>query len=150
MADPIGFSATTARFNLPFLHAAQTQKEFFVNEAHVVLDALLHPVAQGVASQPPQAPASGECWIVATGGQNAFEGYDEKIACYHEGQWLFSAPVPGMRVFNLATATFLHFTNGWDAIGAIDAPAGGSNVDGEARDAIANIIDALKRSGITA
>ena len=42
----------------------QTQKEFYVNEAHVRIDTLLHPAIEGEADGPPSSPAEGECWLV--------------------------------------------------------------------------------------
>lgn len=150
MADPIGFSAATARFDLPFLHTGQTQKEIFVNEAHVILDALLHPVVQGIVAQPPQAPKSGECWIVGADADGLFAGQENKIACYHEAQWIFTSLVTAMRVYNLASASYVCFLDGWDVAPAIAIPSGGETIDVEARAAIMQIADALNRAGLTA
>lgn len=149
MPDPIGFSATTARFKLPFLNVAQAQKEVFVNEAHVILDALLHPVVQGATDTPPTDPKSGECWIVAPSGNGLFASHDDEIACYHDGQWIFCSPAQGMQVFDLTTGALAFFANGWSRLSPISSPQGGTNVDIEARAAIEGIIDALNQAGIT-
>ena len=53
MTDPVDFGSMTPRFELPLLFAAQAQKEFFVNEAHSLVDALLHPVVKGTTPTPP-------------------------------------------------------------------------------------------------
>ncbi|MBS7668212.1 DUF2793 domain-containing protein [Croceicoccus gelatinilyticus] len=148
MAEPITFNSATAKFALPFLHVAQTQKEVFVNEAHVIMDAMLHPLVEGVSDQPPVSPANGECWIVAPGATASFDNRDHQIACFNEGQWIFCQPVEGMRVFDKALGANRFYRDGWNANTVISKPSGGTTVDAEARSAIDGLIDALQRSGI--
>ncbi|MGB7407193.1 MAG: DUF2793 domain-containing protein, partial [Pontixanthobacter sp.] len=47
-------------YGLPFLFAGQTQKEFYVNEAHARIDMLLHPVVEGIADTPPADAQEGQ------------------------------------------------------------------------------------------
>ncbi len=44
MSDPVQFEGATPRFALPLLFAGQAQKEFFVNEALLRADMVLHGV----------------------------------------------------------------------------------------------------------
>ena len=64
MSDPITFASASPRLGLPLLFAGQSQKEFFVNEAHALVDALLHAAVEGEADAPPSAAEEGECWLV--------------------------------------------------------------------------------------
>lgn len=148
MTDPISFTSSTARFGLPLLFAAQAQKEFFVNEAHVLADALLHPVVEGSASSDPATPASGECWIVDTAATGSFVGHDESLACYHEGQWLFATPSEGMAVYDRSLSRLRYYAGGWQDNPAIAEPAGGSVIDQEARNALNDVIAAIRKAGI--
>ena len=148
MTDPIAFVSATPRFGLPMLFAAQAQKETYVNEAHVLTDALLHPLVEGIATDEPASPASGECWLVGASATGAFAGQDDAIACYHEGQWLFAAPGEGMTVFDRSLAAARYYRGGWTANAAISDPTGGLVVDQEARQAVQAIVDALVAAGI--
>lgn len=102
MSELLSFAATSARHKLPLIFPGQVQKEFFVNEAHALVDALLHPVVLGTISSPPAEAENGDCWIVggeATGEQSGSSGM---LACRQAGTWLLAAPCDGLRVFDRA------------------------------------------------
>src|SRR5690606_18685268 len=100
MSDPIVFTTTTARFGLPLLFAGQAQKEFYVNEAHALTDALLHAACEGEGAAPPASPAAGETWLVAAGATGDWAGQDDALAAFQSGSWLFVQPKEGMRLFD--------------------------------------------------
>ncbi|MXO68714.1 DUF2793 domain-containing protein [Altererythrobacter marinus] len=152
MPDTLAFASGTARFALPHLFPAQAQKEFVVNESLARIDALLHCAVEGVAAEPPGEPAEGECWIVADTPSGAWAGRGGELAAWQAGAWLFVVPRAGMRVFDRAGGHFRLYREGapegWQAIDAVAAPAGGATVDSEAREAIGNLIATLAAAGV--
>ena len=82
MPDPLTFTSTTPRHSLPYLFSGQSQKELYVNEAHAILDSLLHPAIEGELAAPPTSPAEGQCWLVAPGGSDAWTGHDGEVASW--------------------------------------------------------------------
>ena len=148
MSEPLVFTSTTPRLDLPNLFAAQAQKEFTVNEAFSLIDALLHPVVQGESNDPPPSPNEGECWIVGSQPTGEWTGYTNRIACYQSGNWLFVSPLEGMVVFNTSEGRIARYDGGWSSPPAIAIPNGGTTVDTEARSAIAQIVSALTVAGI--
>ena len=150
MTDPISFTATTPRFRLPLLFVGQAQKEFTVNEAHVLADVLLHASCQGTAATPPVAPVEGDAWIVGEEADGDWAGHDGQLAAWQAGTWLFVTPRDGMRVFDLSSGRFALYRGGWQLPEAPAAPSGGSTVDTQARDAISALVAALVDAGIFA
>lgn len=148
MNQPIPFNSTTARFALPLLFQGQAQKEFYVNEAHTLLDALMHPVIEGADAAPPASPQEGQCWLVSGAASGAWIGREGMLAVYAESSWLFVAPVQGMRVFDKSAGQSKTFDGDWNAAAAPATPQGGTSIDAEARMAIGEIIAALRLAGI--
>lgn len=148
MTDPISFASVTPRFALPLLFAGQSQKEFYVNEAHALADALLHAACEGEASDPPPSPVDGEAWLVGNGATGEWAGEDGKLAARQSGNWLFAAPLDGMRLFDRSTGQMLLYNGGWQRPAAPVEPSGGAVIDSEARSAIAGLIAALVDAGI--
>ncbi|MGX7893999.1 DUF2793 domain-containing protein [Tsuneonella sp. HG222] len=136
--------------NVPLLFAGQAQKEFTVNEAHVLADALLHAACEGTATIPPAAPADGETWIVGEDAEGAWTGEEGKLAAWQAGTWLFLAPRDGMRLFDASSGQILLYRDGWQRPAAPDLPTGGTTVDAEVRAALSGLIAALLEAGIRA
>lgn len=150
MTTAIPFDSTTPRFGLPLLFVGQAQKEAFVNEAHVLADAIMHCAVEGEASSPPPSPADGECWLVSSNPGGAWADHSGKIACHHAGNWLYIMPRDGMRVLDRATGQDRRYFGAWLVPAAPAAPTGGATVDAEARSAIMALTAALRSAGIFA
>lgn len=149
MSEPISFTHASPRHDLPFLFVGQTQKEFFVNEAHARIDALLHPAVEGIANDPPASPGEGKCWLTGTAPTGAWAGHPGQLACFGAGAWLIAAPTEGMRVHDKSSGADLqHRAGHWAGIATVPLPTGGATVDAEARTAIGALIAALQSGGI--
>ena len=145
MPEPTLTTARTPRLELPFLFAGQSQKEAFVNEALVRLDALVQPVVQGELAAPPAAPSSGDSYLVAPGATGEWAGRDGAIATWADALWLYFSPFAGARVHDVQSNALAVFneTDGWRRAVAPALPAGGTTQDAEARTAIAAIVARL-------
>lgn len=148
MPDPISLTSVTPRFGLPFLFAGQAQKEISVNQAHALLDMLLHPSVIAQQSAPPPTPNEGECWLVGSGATDAWQGHDGAIASMQAGGWLFAAPSNGLSVYDQGAGQMRYYRDGWHLAAPIGEPTGGGSVDAEARTAISQLVAALVNVGI--
>jgi len=148
MTDPISFPSTTPRYALPLLFSGQSGKEFYVNEAHALTDALLHAACEGEAAEPPAIPAEGETWLIASDATGEWAGEDGKLASRQSGNWLFVAPRDGLRLFDRSSGQLLLYRGGWQRPVAPAVPGSGTVVDAEARTAITDLVAALVDAGI--
>jgi hypothetical protein len=129
MSDPITFASVSPRLGLPLLFSGQSQKEFFVNEAHALVDALLHAAIEGEADTPPSAPAEGESWLVGETPGGAWADHAGKLASYQAGGWIFASPRDGLCVLDRATGQSICFRDGWQRPATPAEPTGGATVD---------------------
>ena len=148
MSDPIVFASATPRLGLPLLFAGQAQKEFFVNEAHALLDALLHAAIEGESDAPPAMPEEGECWLVGAAPTGEWTDQAGRLATFQGGGWLFIQPRDGLRLLERSTGQAIHYRDGWQRPATPAAPSGGATIDSEARAAIAELVDILVASAI--
>lgn len=147
MTSPIAFENASPRFALPLLFAGQAQKEFYVNQAHLLTDALLHPVVEGTLGAPPATAESGQAWIVAAGASGLWSDQPGRLAIRQGGTWFYAAPVQGMRVFDRSAGCLAIFSDTWRHVTAVPLPSGGTVVDSEARAAIGILVAALRTAG---
>jgi hypothetical protein len=152
-------SDTSDRLGLQFLLPGQGQKELTVNEALLTIDSLLHAAVQGPPrSDPPDSPIPGETWLVGSDALADWAGRTGQIARYTFGGWRFFQPVLGMTLWDVASARPIHFDGeGWQAgpkpvssAPVISDPAGGTNVDVQARAAILALLQRLRAIGVVA
>jgi hypothetical protein len=147
MAVPISFPATTKRFALPLLFAGQAQKEFFLNQAFVLNDALLHCTVLASAQTPPEAADEAACYRVTGPASGEWAGHEGDLAIRLGEGWQFVVPQPGMTVFDIAADAAMLYRNGWQSADEPALPSGGAVIDAEARQAIFGLIEALRKLG---
>jgi len=148
MSDPIAYPSSTPALGLPLLIAGQAQKEFFVNQALCLLDALHDRTVASSRSVPPANPTEGTCFRVIAPAGAGWSSRDDHLAVLIGGDWHFIAPRDGMQVFDQEAGNLMVFRNGWKHAAAPVAPQGGTVVDTEARTAIAGLIQALLAVGV--
>jgi hypothetical protein len=149
MSDPLTFDSATPRHALPLLFPGQAQKEFYVNEAHARIDALLHCAVLAVTGTPPTTPADGGCWLVGSTPTGAWANQAGKLACQQLGNWLFIDPHEGLTALNRSTGQIMRYVGGgWAAPLAPITPTSGTTIDSQLRTAFAALLVALATAGI--
>lgn len=79
--------------SLPLIHSGQAQKEITHNEALLLLDVLINPVAVDVwVSSPPKQAKEGELYVIAEKAENKFEKHQNEIALKLKNSWRFLKP----------------------------------------------------------
>ncbi len=150
MPEPIAYPSTTPIFGLPLLFTGQSQKEFFVNRALSIVDALLQQAVVASIGTPPATAAEGDCYRVTHSAGGAWLGREDHLAVLIGGAWHFVLPDEGTTVFDRAAEHRLVFRDGWKSYSLSSTVAGGSIVDAEARETLAELIDVLGQLGILA
>lgn len=161
----------TPRLGLPTIRPGQAQKESSHNEALSQVDLLMHANAVSLGSNtPPASPISGQAWVVGPTPAGDWIGRANQLAGWTDGGWRFAAPMPGMIVWIAEAADFARYSDdvwvlgelrgakvviaGNDVVGArraaITMSAGGSIIDLEARETLAEILAALRGHGLIA
>lgn len=144
-------SIYSPRHNLPFLAVAQAQKEITHNEALARIDALLNPVAEGIAAEPPPLTEAdaGKCWLVDADPTAEWSGRSGDVACWTGFGWQFQVPVPGMQIWLRSDKAYrIRNEDSWLTAAVIADPAGGASIDAEARLALGALLDCLRGCGL--
>ena len=150
MSEPIALASTTPTIGLPLLIPGQAQKEFFVNQALSLLDALHTRAVTASQPAPPQSPNEGDCFRVTAPAASAWAGHEGKLAVWIGGDWHFVAPREGMQAFDLSAGHSIVYRSGWESAAAPAEPTGGTIIDTQARAAITSLIQAMVAVGILA
>lgn len=148
MPDPIAFPSSTPTIGLPLLIAGQAQKEFFVNQAMFVLDALYMRAVAASQPEPPADAADASCYRVTAPATGVWSGRADQIAVLIGGDWHFVMPTEGMQLFDRTAGHMLVFRSQWQLATAPALPSGGNLIDAEARAAIAALTQALVAIGL--
>lgn len=146
-------SLETGRHRLPLLAVSQAQKEITHNEALAVIDALLHPVVEGVLSTAPVVADVdvGKCWLVGTAATGIWATHKNEIAVSIGGGWRYIVPIDGMRIWNRSSERQLfRIGSQWANVPSVPNPTAGSVVDVEARAALTSILQYFRLIGMFA
>lgn len=148
MSSPISFPDQTRKFSLPLLFSGQAQKEFSINQALSVIDAIVRCVVADSRATPPASPEEGAAYRILAGATGEWAGHDYEVAVRLGGGWHFIEPFEGFRVHDLSIGTSLYFGSSWEYAIEPSTPSGGATVDTEARSALSQLIAALRQIGI--
>lgn len=150
MSDPIALASSTPALGLPLLFAGQAQKEFFVNEALSLLDALHARAVTASQAAPPASPVDGACFRVTATATGAWAGQEGKLAIRIAGAWHFIPPADGMVIYDRAAGALVIFRTQWQPAAVVAAASGGTVIDVQARSTLTALITALKIMGVLA
>ena len=90
---------TTNNLGITLLEQSQSQKEVTINEALTAFDAMIGNTAiSRSVTAPPNAPATGDVYVVPVGATGAWSGKDKKIT-YFDQIWRFITPRNGSLVW---------------------------------------------------
>ena len=148
MSDPIAFASSTPSLGLPLLVAGQAQKEFFVNQALSLLDAMHGKAVTASLPAPPLRADEGECFLVTAPAAGGWTAREDQIAVRIGGDWHFIEPAEGMQLFDRDKERILVFRSQWMAAIAPALPTGGTVIDTEARATLSGLMQALLAIGV--
>lgn len=119
-----------------------------MNQSLAIIDALAPRAVVAMLATPPAEPAEGACYLVAQAATGIWSSKADQLALSIGGSWHFIAPVEGMLMFDRSAERWLCFRGGWQSADAQVAPTGGSVIDIEARDALAQLVGKLQTLGL--
>ncbi|NJC06927.1 hypothetical protein GGQ97_002720 [Sphingomonas kaistensis] len=163
--------AKSHRIGLPFLSAGQAQKELLHNEALILLDAVVQGCCEGgPLNSPPEIPEQGLSYLCGNDPIGEWAGRPRDVACWSDSGWRFITPFDGLQMVDRSNGCTWRFMAGqWssgivrgselhlngvrvvgDQYTAIANVSGGTVVDTQARDALAQVLSALRSHGLIA
>lgn len=148
MSQPTSFPSTTSNFDLPLLFAGQAQKEFFVNQSLSLVDAIIGRSVIASINVPPPSPTEGESYRITAPAEGDWTSHEDDIAILIGSSWNFVRAKEGMTLFDRAAGQLILFRSDWRTASLPSGPQGGTTVDQESRNAIAELTEALRTIGI--
>ena len=148
MSGPLTFPSTTPNLRLPLLIAGQAQKEFFVNQALGILDALQRAAVAASQAEPPAQADEGDCYRVTAPALSDWAGCEDHIAVRIGDSWHLVPPRDGMRLYDAAAGEQLFYRAGWHNAQNPALPVGGAIIDVEARTALEQLVITLQNAGV--
>lgn len=121
-----------------------------MNQALALIDAIVRGVVAASLGTPPTSSDDGTCYRIVENATGEWAGHEDEIAVRVGGSWHYFRPFEGLRVHDLSLGAALHFGSSWISADQPSSPTGGTNVDAEARMAIAALSEALRQMGIFA
>jgi hypothetical protein len=115
----------TPILDLPYILPQQAQAHVTHNEAIRALDSLVQLTAlDRDLAAPPGGPANGDRYIVAAAATGAWEGHEDEIAAWQDGEWVFSTPLTGWHGWLVDEAMFIMWSGtDWQALTSADLAA---------------------------
>jgi len=148
MTEPIPFPSTTAQLSLPLLFPGQAQKEFFLNQAFAMIDALIPRTVLASLASPPSVAEDGQCYRVLDPASGEWTGHENSLALRIGGAWHQLQPSEGMTVYDAEAGSVLFYAGGWRFASEPTVPQTGTVIDIEARQTLSDLIKALGALGI--
>jgi hypothetical protein len=119
----------TPNLALPLVAAAQAQKHVTVNEALLLLDALVSLRLESVGeTAPPGSPANGDRYGVPAGATGAWAGHAGEVAVRLGGGWVFRPPALGQVGYVADEARLAVFRPGLGWASALAASPNGASL----------------------
>lgn len=146
----------TQRHKLPLLAVGQAQKEYTHNEALFLIDNILDASILSISNDPDAVLSSVDSdqtlssysWLVGDEAIGAWTGKADQIAIWSENGWRFAVPLEGMTIYNRQFEINMMYRNGrWIMGQTLNKPAGGNNIDTQARESIEDLIRLLQQFG---
>lgn len=114
----------TTTLELPYILPSQAQKHVTHNEALQKLDAVTQLVIHGEASQPPQQPGEGDCFLITASATGDWAGKSGKLAFRQDGSWIYLSPRQGWLAWFENAARFKVLRDGgWNTLPLPDNPS---------------------------
>ena len=113
-----------------------------------MLDCLMQMAVNESRPTPPTAAAEGECYRITATATDEWAGHEDELAVRLGAVWQYVSPQSGMRVYDRSLGAMLHYDSTWNFAVEPTEPAGGTVVDAEARQAIEELVEALRMLGV--